>query len=406
MDTIAVHQNKDKGLLNSASRTSQKKKVILVLILMFLTLVGCRRDNKSTPTTTIAITMLPPTITPSITVSPTNPAILTPTITTSPTFTPLPEDTIVLNWGYSVVPPDPESKTIGDNWAHDLSTVSGLNVVALPGPSTNMEILEALRDDKIHMAELDALTYSYGQSHGWIVPGLVVKHTSRPSGNIMFVVRTDTGLVKGDTPEVLQQLVGKRPCWPDINQGWWYGRPPIYEYLLPTGLLSQAGVELGRPVFVTYTNAHKDNTTQVFLGECDFAVVEAMPENYFLMQWSPYLGSKGATITDWKTQMQVLYTTPPLEPSSIMAFSSQLDPSKRNLLIEALLGVPDYSTEALWVPFDAEQAAFYDQFQDLVDASGVIVADYLSRVWDLWLRNIIEPVPTPSPLQALPNPDI
>jgi hypothetical protein len=284
----------------------------------------------------------------------------------------------VLNWGYSIIPPDPETITIGDSWAQDLSTASGLNVVALPGPSTNMEILEALRDGKIHMAELDALTYSYGQSHGWIMPGLVVIHTSRPSSNIMFVARTDTGLVKGDTPEVLQQLVGKRPCWPDINQGWWYDRTPIYEYLLPSGLLSQAGIELGQPVFVTYTNSHKNNTTQVFLGECDFAVVEAMPEDYFLMQWSPYLGSKGATITDWKTQMQVLYTTPPLEPSSIMAFSRQLDPLKQDLLMKALLRVWDYSTEAHWVPFDVEQAELYDQFQSLVDAAGVNVANYLS----------------------------
>jgi hypothetical protein len=245
--------------------------------------------------------------------------------------------------------------------------------------------------------------------HGWIVPGPVQAYTYQPSGSIMFVARTDSGLVPGEPPLVFQQLAGLRPCWPDINQGWGYSRPPIYEYLLPSGLLSKAGVELGQPVFVTYTNYHKDNTTQVFLGECDFAVVEAIPEDYFLMQWSPYLGSKGATITDWKTQMQVLYTTPPLEPYYIMAFSTQLEAEQREMLTKAILSVPvvlGHYGRHLWKPYDESQASYYNQFQTLVDASGVNVLDYLNRVWDLWLRNIIEPIPTPSPRLTLSNPDV
>ncbi len=333
--------------------------------------------------------------------------VTTPTNTLVPSATPLPEGTIVLNWGYSIIPPDPEAIANGNSWAQGLSSASGLNVVALPGPSTNMEILEALRDGKIHMAELDALTFSYGQAQGWILPGSVLKYTYQPSGSIMFVARTDSGLVAGESPEVLQQLVGKRPCWPDINQGWFYSRPPLYEYVLPTGLLAQAGVKLGDPVFVTYTDTHRDVTTEVFFRECDFAVVEAMPEEYFLMIWSPYLASKGATIDDWAEQIHVLYTTPSLEPYHIMAFSSQLEASKRKLLTNALLSVPaaqgNYGEHG-WLPYEEKQAAFYDQFQALVDASGVDIADYLSRLWDQYLQGLINASLTPTPVPTPTTP--
>ena len=104
MDTKAVHQNEENGLLKLITQTKQKIEVMLVLFLVLLALVGCGEENKPAPTSPIAPTMLPPSLMPSLTVSPATPAILTPTITSNPTVTPLPEGTIVLNWGYSVLP--------------------------------------------------------------------------------------------------------------------------------------------------------------------------------------------------------------------------------------------------------------------------------------------------------------
>jgi len=120
-----------------------------------------------------------------------------------------------------------------------------------------------------------------------------------------------------------------------------------------------------------------------------------------------YLLNRGVSFTEWKEQMQVLYTTQPLEPFYIMAFSSQLDSTKRELLTNALLSGPavqgHYGVHG-WLPYDEKQSAFYDQFQALVDASGVNIADYLSRVWDLWLRDIIAAALTPSPAPTPTNP--
>ncbi|HSB64944.1 MAG TPA: ABC transporter substrate-binding protein, partial [Anaerolineales bacterium] len=323
--------------------------------------------------------------------------IVSPSITSIPSATTFPEGTILLNWGYAIIPPDPDSESLGDQWAKDLSAASGLNVVAVPGPTTNLEILEALRDGKIQMAEVDSLTFIYGQSQGWIVPGPVVNFPHTPSGSIMFVARTDSGLVKGEPPQVLEQLAGRRPCWPAIDKGWHMSRPPIYEYVLPMGLLAEAGIQLGEPVYVTYTESHRDNATEVFLKECDFAVVQAIPEEYYLMQWAPYLGSLGYTIDDWATQMQVLYTTPEIEPYRIMAFSSQLETSKRDLLTNAFLSVPSYSTRISFKPYDADQKVFFDRYQELVTASGVSDEKYVSLLWDEYLLGLVNASQVSSP---------
>jgi hypothetical protein len=313
--------------------------------------------------------------------------------------------------GYSIAPVDPESKKYRDNLAKSLSESSGLNVIALPGPSTAMDILLSMRDGKIHMAILDALAFVYGQEQGWVEPGPVETYTYQPSGSIMFVARKDSGLVPGEPPQVLQQLAGKRPCWPN-PEGSYQNNPPVKEYFLPAGLLVQAGVELGQPVFVTHTPTGHFESEAVFLRECDFAVVEAKPKETFLNMMYDYLMNKGVTFTEWKEQMQVLYTTPPLEPFYIMAFSSQLEPAKIELLTNALMrGVPPIqggTGEYGWLPYDSQQTVFYDQFQALVDTSGLDVVSYLSRVWDLWLRYIIEAALTPSPpsiIPATPNPE-
>jgi ABC-type phosphate/phosphonate transport system substrate-binding protein len=405
VDTKAVHQNEEKGLLKLITQTNQKIKVMLVLFLILLALVGCGEENIPTPTTSIAPTMLPPSLMPSLTVSPATPVILTPTNTSNPTVTPLPKGTIVLNWGYSVVPSDPESIAKGENWAQGLSSASGFNVVALPGPSSDMEILKALRNGKIHMASLNALAFGYGIAQGWIMPGPVMKYTYQPSGSIMFVARTDSGLVPGEPPGVFQQLAGKRPCWPDPDSAY-QNYPPVKEYFLPAGLLAQAGVKLGQPVFITHTSTGHYESEAVFLRECDFAVLEAEPEETFLNMMYDYLLNRGVTFTEWKEQMQVLYTTPPLEPYTVMAYSSQLESGQREKLTNAILHLPavqgDYGKHR-WIPYDEEQGTFYNHFQTLVDASGVYVADYLNRVWDLWLRGLIEAIPNPTPRPTSSN---
>jgi peptide/nickel transport system substrate-binding protein len=377
-----------------------RKKCIYILVsVIILAIGGCSEAPKNTPTTTITQTRLPASPTSRLTISPTPSASLTPTITLIPTKTPLQEGSIVLNWGHSAVPMDSEGKSNGDKWAQGLSKVSGLNVVLIPGPSTDLEILQSLRDGKIQMAELNALSFVYGQEQGWIMAGPVLKYTYQPDGRLMFVARTDSGLIAGDSEQMYRQLEGKRPCWP--GKDFYYA--PIYEYIAPAGLLAQKGIKLGQPVFVTHPKGGGYREAEaVFLKECDFAVFESYPVEGFMSLWFDDLESKGVTSNDWKNDMQVLYYTTPLVPYHIMAFSSQLESSKRELLTQALLSVPGYYSELHWIPYDAEQEAFYDQFYDLVIASEVDVTYYLSQA-DKWLQDIIATASTPSSTPNLPS---
>jgi peptide/nickel transport system substrate-binding protein len=49
-----------------------------------------------------------------------------------------------------------------------------------------------------------------------------------------------------------------------------------------------------------------------------------------------------------------------------------------------------------WMPYDEDQNNYYKQFMTLINASGVNVAGYLNRVWELWLRDIIAASSTPT----------
>jgi peptide/nickel transport system substrate-binding protein len=316
-----------------------------------------------------------------------------------PSPTPIPEGTIVLKWGYTILPSTADSKAWGARWAQVLSAASGLNVVVLPGPSTEMEILEAMRDGNIHIAELDALTFIYGQSQDWVVPGPVPEYENQPDGRLMFVSRKDTGLVAGESPQMYQQLAGRHPCWPDIASMNWL---PVFEYIAPAGLLKQQGVELGSPVFVT--NPKLEGYVQakaVFLKECDFAVFEAEPEEGFMSLWFPELGSMGYTFNDWTNSMQVLFYTPPLVPFHVLAFSTKLDPTQREILSNAALNLPLVSAGDHWVRFDESQATFYQQFQALVSAAPVDIPVMLSQLY--WLEEYANAPQTPSP-EIAPTP--
>jgi hypothetical protein len=150
-----------------------RKYLITFFSLLTLLIAGCNKGEKIGSTPAITSTRLPASPTPSLTVEPTPSASHTSTVILTPTDIPLPEGSIIFNIGYSIVPVDPESEKYRENLAKSLSESSGLNVIAQPGPSTDMDILLSLRDGKIHMAILNALAFGYGQEHGWVEPGLV-----------------------------------------------------------------------------------------------------------------------------------------------------------------------------------------------------------------------------------------
>ena len=371
---------------------SSGKPFCWVILVLVLAVAGCSGEPSPAPTAS-PVTAMPSPISPSSTQTAT--ATLVPTLAASAipvgtaTSTPLPADAVVLNFGYAVVP-DATEQALGETWAQELSAASGLNVIALPGPATEMELLEAMRDGNVDIAFLSPLVYGYGIQRGWVEPGLLSTFHGQTSASLMFVTRTDSGLVPGEPPQVLEQLAGRRPCWPAPEDLLF---PPVEEYILPAGLLAQAVVALGQPVFVPRTPNNPGATTAVFHGECDFAV-EMAYENFQNMLPGDL---SGVTFAEWAAQMQVLYTTSPILPmTSILAFSASLDAAARQQLVNAVQSQPSPYPEIDWLAFNEQQTAIYDQFQALVDASGVDVGQYLSRPWGI-VQEYVEAVPTPTP---------
>ncbi len=303
----------------------------------------------------------------------------------------IPESSIVLNWGYSIAPLDSQGQAWIDRWVRDLSKISGLHVVAKPGPTTDMEILKELQDGEIQMAILDAMPFIYGQEQGWVVPGPVLRDTYQPDGRLMFVARKDSDLLPGKTPQINQQFAGKHPCWPELKSIGWM---PVYEYIVPSGLFKQYGVGLGSPIFIKHsTNGDwMEEAKAVYLKQCDFAVFESEPVEGFM---SIYFPGSGITPNAWRSNMQVLFYTPPIVPYKIMAFSSQLEPTKRELLSKTLLKVPMIDTTSHWSPYNQQQNSFYDQFRWIVDASGADIGSLINNIWDPYLNEIINATPTP-----------
>ncbi|OGO41940.1 MAG: hypothetical protein A2W36_05900 [Chloroflexi bacterium RBG_16_58_14] len=374
-----------------------QKRLCSLFLLFVLTLGGCNRSPSPAPTTlpataTLSTATPPATQTATITFTPTIAPSATPAGTATPTE--LPEDAIVLNYGLAIVPDDQEGWTDeGEKWAQQITTASGLNVVALQGPATDMEVLQALRDGKIDMALMSPLGYGYAHALGWVEPGVASALYGESASSFTFVSRTDTGLIPGEPPEVLAQLAGKRPCWPALEDLLF---PPEQEYILPLGLLVQAGVELGESVFVPRTPAGLNQVVGVFRGECDFAAMDSLYAENFANMMPGELDNSGLTFAEWAAQMQVLYTTPPIKPWTLLAFSANLDTDTRQQLADAIRSKPSPFESVSWLAFDEQQAALYDYYQGLVTASSFDVAGYLSKPWVL-AQYDVDAQPTAAP---------
>ncbi len=310
-----------------------------------------------------------------ITPTDTSPPPPSPTPTTTPqipTLTPFPEGAISLALsGF-----DPESLAMFETWARKLSETTGLNVIVLPVPETDMEVLEALRDGRIHMTVISPLAYLVGNEQGWVEPGPIMPLDGQEAGAIMFISRTDTGFLPGEPPEVFQQLEGWRVCWPETKN---LGPNLLHQialssYILPLGLLRQNGVEDYFPVLIEgpeYENYRPKVDAEVFRGLCDFAAIEALsPEDFLNRAPASYIN-----LDAWKENMQILYTTEPINPFMFFGFSPTLPEDVREQLAQAILANPGPYPNLDYLPFNE---TLYDEFRAIALASELDLQSFLT----------------------------
>ncbi len=317
-----------------------------------------------------------------VTPADTSPPPPSPIPTTTPVPTSFPEGTIA--WGIlseETSPEDLERIEMYETWSRALSQASGLDIVLVPYPQTDMETLEALRDGRIHMTTMHPLVYLVGNERGWVEPGPIWgEQVNQP---IAFISHTDTGFLPGEPPEVFQQLEGSRVCWPETknmppHRKRFYGLP---SYILPLGLLRLNGVENVLPVPIEGPS-HQDYEIAsldipIFRGLCDFAAVPVdFPDMILTGRFSIYVDDPD----EYDEKMQILYITEPIYPlNALFSFSPTLPEAVRERLSLALLTtLPPYED----LEFNLFNETLFDEFRRIVLASGVDLQSYLSAPVD------------------------
>ncbi|MDI6768114.1 MAG: ABC transporter substrate-binding protein [Anaerolineales bacterium] len=270
---------------------------------------------------------------------------------------------------------DPALLDRWQEWAERLENATGLSFVVEPGPPTELELLEAMRTGEIGLAFLTPLAYAFGHERGWVKPAAnaVATWNGQDARRIMFIARTGTGLHPGEPPQVFEQLKDKRPCYrklyPQLPS-----LAPLEEYILPSGLLALNSVTTGAPVFVGGSDGFGNVEVGVFSKGCDFAAVDALPPEQFRNNLPEGLSD----FSRWAQEMQILYTTPPINPLGVIALSSTLPQSVQAQIAHAIVSIPGLDTEIKEVDFNE---SLYNEFERIVAASGVDIHKYLRVSW-------------------------
>lgn len=336
---------------------------VLVSLFFLIAATGCsisRPSQQPLVIMTSSATTLP---TAAIAITKTPRALPTPSVL--PTLPPL-----VVGVPYGIVS-NTQELARWQEWTQRLSQATGLSLTVQPNPPTDMELLEAMKTGKIHLALLSPWMYTFGHERGWVEPGPMINQNNQDGAGIMFVARVDSGLKPGEPPKVFEQLSGKRPCYAKQNPQL-PTVPPLEEFILPAGLLAVYSVDVGLPVFV---EAGKSVAAGVFRKECDFAALRGDQPEKFLELIPAELGSLSPT--RWAQEMQVLYVTPAINPVGLFAFSPVLSPTQRDQLNRAILSAP-IPWAASYNQLTAFKEPIYTEFARIVAAAGVDIQIYLN----------------------------
>jgi phosphonate transport system substrate-binding protein len=190
-----------------------------------------------------------------------------------------------------------------------------------------------------------------------------------------FIVRVDAGYTPYFDPikkansidftPALAQLAGKKPCWSDPYSP--------SSYVVPLGLLKEAGVETDDPAFVT---GQPTVVRAVYAGGiCDFGAVYVDARAY------PGLQDQ---YPDVMKKVIILWQIPPFIPHEVLVFGAGLSDDMRRALTRAFVDAmttPDgnsamqtlYGINAMQVAQDGD----YQQFRKVVKDSGIPLGSLL-----------------------------
>ncbi|MFH1446354.1 MAG: PhnD/SsuA/transferrin family substrate-binding protein [Chloroflexota bacterium] len=299
--------------------------LIILLILLSLTLIGCKPATGPRPS-------LPYTETPTSTPTPIISADQT--STQRPSHTPTPEalghasNPIVM--GFIQSEHSTIQKDAADALAEYLSDKTNQNVIARF--FLNYKWAEkALQAGSLHMVWLEPIEYLLAGEQTLASVALVTNHFGVTAYGVQFLANNDFGFTPyfdidqnhstTDIKSALAQFSGTRPCFTEENS--------LAAYLVPKGMLLEASVPILDPV-MTYSSTASIRALYT-QGICDFGVTYALSGD-------PRTAS--AVIQDFPgvmDQVHIIWQSDGIIPNLILAYSLLLSLPIQEQLSEALI---------------------------------------------------------------------
>ncbi len=339
-------------------------RLLLLLLAFFLT--AC--NLTSAPGTPIAST-------------PTEWPVAVPTTTPTLMPTPLPDTPLGTDANPIILSLLPSSgREISDSArdvAAQLSHLTGLVIVPY-APATNMEVVDALGAEQIHIAFLTPFPYLLAHDKGYADAALATTVFGRDLSAAQFIVNremitnrtftlyfdavTNTNLADAST--ALKQFADKKPCWTDPYSA--------TGYVVPFGILNENGIPTKLGAFVQgHATVIKSLYADPEGNICQFGAAIADGQVFVA---TGYEDAAERVVVVWRTEAVV--------PFDGIAYASSLPDEMRVSLSAAFLSMmqTEEGRAALRDTFQIDglklvDDTFYDALRRLLDESGLLLAD-------------------------------
>lgn len=255
----------------------------------------------------------------------------------------------------------------GDAVAKMLTDLTGYSYKVII-PNSYTALIEAMASGNAHVGWMPTFAYLLAKQKDAADVALVVvrngsdfygaQFIAAKSSNFVQYFDPNTNLDTADAATALKQFEGKRPCFTD----------PLSTsgYIIPAGLLAQAGVTTKAPAAV---QGHPAVVSALYVGGiCDFGAT--------------YIDARTSiskTYPDVMDKIDVIWRTDPIIPNDNVSFSSTVPADVKAKVTQALVDMastPDgqeilktmgYEVQGLKVAEDS----FYDAFRAAIQAAGI-----------------------------------
>lgn len=250
-------------------------------------------------------------------------------------------------------------------------------VVVVIAPESHAALVQALEAGNAHIALLDPLSYALAYQKDLVRAQYATMRDGKIKYGSQFLAarrdgftsyfNAESGENTADASTALAQFADKKPCWSEETSP--------SGHLIPLGLLNQAQVQTRAAAFV---GGQTTVVRSLYAGGiCDFGAT------YIDARKFPSLED---AMPDLIEQVLVIWRTPEIIPYEVLAFSTKMPPSMRNLFFDLIPAIKqtDAGNAAFKTAYGIEEIqpvsdGDFNEFHTYVKESRVDLVKLLER---------------------------